>query len=305
MKAVKTEWITIIYLTTVVLLMYLIMGSSQAMKTAWLEDLLTLVPPISFLIASRYYYRSPNKEFPYGYHRSYNIAFLCGSVALFFIGIFLMVDSSLSLINQEHPSIGLITIAGYSIWQGWLMILVLIYSAIPSYILGKKKRPLAIELHNKILFTDANGQKADYQTAIAAIVGIIGIGYGIWWADSAAALFISFSVLKDGVTNTKDAVKNLMDSAPEDVEKGLKMSLIKDINKALENIHYCRETLIRLRELGQVYAGDIMVVLDEYSDLEEKIAEMSDVVYSIDWKLQDIIILPVREIRDEWKLKEN
>ena len=49
-KAKKLEWITLVYLITVVVVMYLVMGSSQAMKTAWLEDLLSLVPSIAFLI---------------------------------------------------------------------------------------------------------------------------------------------------------------------------------------------------------------------------------------------------------------
>ena len=56
-KAKKLEWITIAYLITVVVVMYLVMGSSQAMKTAWLEDALGMLPGIAFLIASGIYDR--------------------------------------------------------------------------------------------------------------------------------------------------------------------------------------------------------------------------------------------------------
>ena len=72
--------------------------------------------------------------------------------------------------------------------------------------LGYKKLPLAKKLHIKNLYTDANAQKADYMTGFAAMVGILGLGMGWWWADASAALFISFSVLKDGYTNLKDAL---------------------------------------------------------------------------------------------------
>ena len=216
-KAKKLEWITIAYLITVVVVMYLVMGSSQAMKTAWLEDALGMLPGIAFLIASGIYDRPPSQKFPYGYHRVYSIAYLTGAVALFAMGIFLIIDSSISLIQAEHPTIGSISMAGHTIWLGWLMLVALLYSALPAMILGYKKLPLAKKLHNKILFTDADTQKADYMTAFAAMLGILGVGAGLWWADSVAAIFISFSVIKDGFKNLKNATMSLMDEYPKKV----------------------------------------------------------------------------------------
>lgn len=52
-KAVRLEWISIVYVISAVILVLLVMGSSQAMRAAWLEDMLSLLPPISFLIARR------------------------------------------------------------------------------------------------------------------------------------------------------------------------------------------------------------------------------------------------------------
>ena len=52
-KAVRLEWITIAYLITAIFFIYLTLGSSQAMKTAWFEDMLSLIPAIAFLVASR------------------------------------------------------------------------------------------------------------------------------------------------------------------------------------------------------------------------------------------------------------
>ncbi|MDX1472171.1 MAG: cation transporter, partial [Flavobacteriaceae bacterium] len=163
-KAKKIEWITIGYLLTVIILMYMVMGSSQAMKTAWLEDALSIVPAISFLIAAKIYNKKPSDKYPYGYHRAYSIAFLTGSLALFAMGVFLIYDSSMSLVMSEHPTIGSMKIFGEQVWMGWIMILVLVYSSIPAMIIGRKKLPLAKKLHNKILYTDAQAQKADYMT---------------------------------------------------------------------------------------------------------------------------------------------
>lgn len=43
-KARRLEWLTIAYLVSAVGLLALVLGSSQAMKTAWFEDLLSLPP---------------------------------------------------------------------------------------------------------------------------------------------------------------------------------------------------------------------------------------------------------------------
>ena len=81
-QARRLEWITIGYLITAIAVVYLVLGSSQAMKAAWIEDLLSFVPPIAFLVAARWKGRRATPEFPYGYHRSVSIAFLAASVAL-------------------------------------------------------------------------------------------------------------------------------------------------------------------------------------------------------------------------------
>jgi hypothetical protein len=56
--------------------LYLTTGNSQSMKTAWMTDLLTILPPLSMLIALRYEQREPTPRFPYGYLRSISVAYL-------------------------------------------------------------------------------------------------------------------------------------------------------------------------------------------------------------------------------------
>ena len=50
-RARRLEWWTLIWMSSVVVVMWLVMGSSQAMKTALIEDVLSLVPAIVFLVA--------------------------------------------------------------------------------------------------------------------------------------------------------------------------------------------------------------------------------------------------------------
>lgn len=295
-KAQKLEWITLIYLSSVVVLMYLVMGSSQAMKTAWLEDTLSLLPGIAFLIAHAIYNKKPTPTFPYGYHRVFGIAFLAGSVALFSMGCFLFIDSAMALIHQEHPTIGTMMLFGHQVWMGYIMISVLLYSSIPAVFLGEIKRPLAVALHNKILYTDAVTQKADYQTAFAAILGIIGIGFGLWWADAVAAIFISGSVIKDGYFNLKNSIEDLMDSRPVDTANEKEDELLKELKSMIDSWEWVQESALRFREHGQVYFGEILVVPQKKSLDIEVLEEAAKKLVAYHWKIQDVTIMPVSHI---------
>ena len=174
-KAVRLEWATLGVLSVTVVLVFLVMGNSQAMKTAWIEDMLSMVPPIAFLIGVRVTRKPANAKHPFGYHRAIGIAHLVAGTALFVMGGYLIVDALIKLITVEHPTIGGINLFGHTIWLGWLMILVLLVTGIPPVILGRMKLKLAEPLHNKVLYADADMNKADWMTSFAAIVGIAGI----------------------------------------------------------------------------------------------------------------------------------
>lgn len=288
-KAIWLERITFGYLLSVVAVMYLVMGASQAMKAAWLEDSLSLIPPLSFLIAIRLVSKAPSKTFPYGFHRASSIAYLAGSLALFLMGAYLMYDSSMALIKQEKPTIPTTHMFGHTVWMGWIMIAVLVYSGLPAAILGRLKMPVARKLNDKALYADAAMNSADWQTAAAAIIGIIGIGFGLWWADAAAALFISFSIIKDGFTNLKDAGGQLLDRTPEPLgSDGGKLR--EALCHRLEDLDWIGEADIRLREVGHLVFGDAFITLNGAFPSDQQIADAEKTLRDTDWRVGDITL---------------
>ncbi|MDX5346329.1 MAG: cation diffusion facilitator family transporter [Hymenobacteraceae bacterium] len=298
-KARRLEWITIAYLISTAVLVYLTMGNSQAMKTAWFEDLISLTPSISFLVASRFITKEPNSQFPYGYHRVVSIAYLCSAVALFAVGCFLIFDSAMTLIKTEHATVGTVVLFGHQVWLGYLMIAAMVWGTIPAIILGRKKLPLAKKLHDKNLFTDAKMNKADWMTAAAAIFGILGIGLGWWWADAAAALVISVDILHDGFTNLKQAVFDLMDEVPKTVSKQKRDPLIDKVKESLSEKSWVKAVSIRLREEGHVYTGEGFVVPVSEQNLVQHIESAIEDVKKLDWRMQDFNIVPVKELKEE------
>ncbi len=122
MRTRRLEWLTLAFLVTAVLAMYFALGSSQAMKAAWIEDLLSFLPPMAFLISNRIRAREPDRAHPFGFHRSVSVGYLVAASALLAMGTYLMVESGLGLVSAEHVPIGHVTIVGYTFWAGWLMV---------------------------------------------------------------------------------------------------------------------------------------------------------------------------------------
>lgn len=296
-KARRLEWITITYILSAVVLMYFVLGSSQAMKTAWLEDILSLVPPAVFLLAARIAPREPSEEFPYGYHRVVSIAFLCASLALMSMGLWLFGDAIVKLVKADRPSIGGVTLFGHTFWLGWLMIPALIYSALPAMILGRLKLPASEKLHDKVLHVDASMNKADWMTALAAIVGVIGIGLGYWWADAVAAAFISLDILYDGFKNLKQVIFDLMDQRPKTVDRSEDDPLPDRAREFLRGLPWVADAQVRMREEGHVNFGEAFIVVREGTDrLPERLEEAAKACRDLHWRLHDLVIMPVTSL---------
>jgi cation diffusion facilitator family transporter len=299
-RAIRLEWITIAYLITAITGIYLTLGNSQAMKTAWIEDMLSLIPPIVFLIAARIRHRPPSRMFPYGFHRVVSIAYLAAALALFLLGTLLLVDALLKLAAAEHPSIGTVELFGHHVWLGWLMEVALLYSAVPAVILGRMKLPLARALHDKVLFADAKMNKADWLTAVAAMTGVLGIALGLWWTDAVAAAVISLSILRDGAGNLRTVVTDLMDKRPTTVDDSAVDPVTARLENEIRGLDWVHDARARLREEGHVFFGEVFVVpRDGTSDLVRRIKEAHERIVALDWRLHDIVVAPTPALEKE------
>ncbi len=299
-RAVRLAWVTLGFLATALVLMYVVMGSSQAMRTAWAEDLLSLIPPVAFLVAVRVTRRRPSPGHPYGYHRSVGVGHLVAGTALLTMGLLLVWESASALLAREHPPVGVMVVLGHPVWSGWLMIAALAYTAVPPVLLGRAKLPLARTLHDRVLHADADMNRADWMTAVAGIVGVLGIGVGLWWADSAAALVISLSILKDGVTNVRTAVRALMDARASTVDGSEVHPLVARVEEHLAAVPWVREGGVRLRDEGHVFHAECFVVpRDGVTPSLQALADLGGSVSALDWKLRDVVVVPVPELPGE------
>tara|TARA_B100000678_G_scaffold291599_1_gene309594 strand:+ start:26629 stop:27555 length:927 start_codon:yes stop_codon:yes gene_type:complete len=282
-KARRLEYWTLGWQASIVVVMFLAMGSSQAMKSAWVEDMLGLVPASVFLLALHYERKPPTEKFPFGFSRVNSLAFLVAAAALVFMALYLIYDAGMKLIHMEHPTIGAAPFFGPDVWMGWVMIAALLYSVVPPLILGRIKEPIAKRLQDKVLHTDALMQKADWMTGVAGAFGVLGVGMGWWWADSVAALIIAVDILKDGKNAFVIATAELADGTPRKLDSD---DIAEDVNKLRSSLHrqFGDSAELRFRESGRYIFVEVTTDKIDPVDLDSLWPEDDE----RDWRLANV-----------------
>lgn len=298
-KAIRWEWFTIGYTSVTIALIALVVGGSQAMKTAWIEDMLSLIPQIAFLVSLLFIRRRPSRAFPYGLHRVMGVGHLVAGVALLVIGGNLAIESISGLVAMEHPAIGTVQVFGQTVWLGWFMVAVMILVIPGPFFYGHAKAKIAPDLHNKVLYADADMAKADWTTTVASIVGVLGIGIGWWWLDGAAALFISLGIVWDGYKNTRSAVLDLIDQRARTHDDAKPHPLSGRIVAELEAQPWVRAASVRMRDMGQVFHVEAFVVPDGGRVRLDRLEAAREHIADLDWKVQDVVVVPVTSLPDE------
>ncbi|GAA1168141.1 cation diffusion facilitator family transporter [Nesterenkonia sandarakina] len=299
-RAIRLEWFTIGYLVVTVSLIAAVMGNSQAMRAAWVEDMLALIPPIAFLVAVAIIKKPPTRRRPYGQHRAVGVGHLISAAALLVMGSLLILESAIGLVKGEHPPIGTFHLFGHTLWQGWFMIVVMLLLIPVPVILGRMKIKLAGALHDKVLYADADMLKADWRTSLGTAVGVAGVGFGLWWFDAAAAIFVGLSVVKDGVSNMSVAVTDLTDSRARTIEGNAPHPLIMAVENYARGLEWVQDAGARVRDQGHVFHTELFIVPKDGASLTlGQLQELRAGIVEMDWKLADVVVAPVATLPAE------
>ena len=292
-RAVRLEWWNIGFSISIIVAMGLVLGNSQTMKTAWVEDTLGLVPPIVFLVAVHFEKKGRTRDFPFGFDRVHSLAFLIAAVALAAVGTLLLWDSANTLVGREHATVASICLFGRDLWLGWLMLAAQVYSIIPPFIIGLKEMPLARTMQDEVLFTDAKMNKANWQTGVAGLAGVIGLGLGWWWADSVAAAFISVGIIVDGWRALRIATAELVDGVPRALgETGPDPEARRFVEK-LEAQY--PGAAVRLRETGRYIHAEVRGV---DPDMRQNLEALWPGEPDRAWRLAQLAFVPPDEDSD-------
>jgi len=298
-KAGKLAWLSIAWLISTIILLGCVMAGSEAVKTELIGDALSIIPSALFLVGARLGARRPSQTYPYGFGRAVSAAYLGAALALLASGLYLLVDAAAKLVTLKHPTFGAYTIFGHTIWQGWLALPALAWGGIPAIFLGRAKMKLAERLNDKVLASDGRSSSADWKSAGAAMTGVVGIAFGLWWMDAVAAIFISFDILSDGVSDVKSALADLMNRRPERVKDQEIDPLPEKLSGFLKAQDWVEDAVVRLREEGRYFVGEAFVAVRGGINPLDKVDAASEALKALDWRVADVVIAPVNRIPDE------
>ena len=298
-RAIRLEWLSLVYLASSVTLLVLVMSGSQALRTEFVGDLLSTIAPALFLIGGKVSQRRPTETYPFGFERSVTAGYLGAALALLAVGVFLFVDAAMKLAMREHPIVGAMALFGHVIWTGWLALPALLWSAAPAYFLGRAKRGLGERLHDKVLLADAETNSADWQSAGAAMLGVIGLAFGLWWADALAALVISVEILRDGVFEVRTALGDILDRRPRNPSDGKLDQLPEKLTKALRSEAWVQDAVVRVRERGREFSAEAFIVPASDDGLLDHLEQCARSARELDPRLREMVVAPVRKIPDE------
>jgi len=298
-KARRLAWTSILYIFSTIAMLFMVMAGSQALKTELTGELLSLIPPTLFLIGDKIGRREPDVRYPFGYERAVSAGYVGAAVALLMVGVYLLGEGAMKLAMQERPTIGGFPLFGHVVWTGWLGIAVLLWSGIPAHFLGRAKRRAAETLHDKTLAADADINAADWQSAGAAIIGMIGIAFGLWWADSAAAVLISLEIIRSGWTELRTAVGDVMDRRPLKLDSKEVDPVPDDVTAFLRRQPWVEDVIVRVRERGREFTAEAHVVPKSDQLSVEEISRAGVLACKVDPRLADVTIAPVKELPED------
>lgn len=172
----------------------------------------------------------------------------------------------------------------------------LVYCMICEFAVGRIKLPMAIELHDKALVSDARMNRADWLTDVAALVGITGVAFGWWWADATAAALIAIEILRDGIDNIRQSVGDLLDKVPTEADEDEHDDWAGDLRKRLQTVEWIREFDFRLREEGIAISGEVFVVARDNENLAGRGDELNRIAREVDWRFYELLLVPVERL---------
>lgn len=298
-RAQILEYLTIAHIAVSAAVLFATLGTSQAMKSAFLDDLIGAVPPIAFLVAVRYVQRPPSSGFPYGYHRARSVAFALAGLSILMVALFIILDGLMKLLQRHHPPIRSTAIFGVTVWTGWLMLAALVFAAVPRAVLGRLKLPIGRQLNDKVLFAEATMNQADWEAAAAAGAGVLGIGMGWWWADSMAALVIGVEIFRQGLAQMRHVVGHLLGETPRRLGTDEVVDVPERVEERLRTVDWVEDVRVRLREEGTVFFAEVFVVPRPGGVAVEDLVAVQELARSVDDQLIDVTVMPVATLDDE------
>lgn len=255
-----------------------ILGRSQALQADAINSAGDVLTTAIILLGVRFSQKPRDEDHHYGHGKLEALASLSVGVIILAGVAFLWREIVLTVINRDfqHPSVWALFVAAAAIGIKFYMY--------------KKTLQVGRELNSIAVIANAKDHRNDVfatsGTLAAIAFGLIGARYGIgafYYVEPAAAGIMSIFIIKTALEIVTDAVKMLMDAAP-DREK------VKEIE---DSIRHCdgveHINWIRSRRIGRGYLVDMAIEVEGDLTVTEGHAIADRIKHSIHTAVPEVL----------------
>lgn len=226
-------------------------GKSDAVFADGVESACDFVAIFSTMVALKMGRKPFDEKHPYGHGRAESLAALLISLVIFATGVWILIDSTHSIMDRNFKTPGIIAVVAAFI------------TIIIKEWLYRFTQKTGEKLHSPSLLAIAKDHRKDALTSISTLVGVIGAFFGIGIMDPLAAGLTAFFILHIGYETFRDAAHDLMDgSVPPDF-----ITEVTRLAESVENVEHVHD--IRGRRSGQYMIIDLKLEMDPNMTVKE------------------------------------
>jgi cation diffusion facilitator family transporter len=149
--------------------------------------------------------RGASATHPYGYERAEDLAGLGVALVIWASAVFAGYVSIHKLVHHGATT---------HLWLGMAAAAV---GIVGNQIVARYKLRVGSRIQSNTLVADAKHSWLDAIASGGALLGLVGVGAGLWWADGVAGLLVTGFIVHVGWEVTSDVVSHLMDSVEPQV----------------------------------------------------------------------------------------
>ncbi|MDX8366280.1 cation diffusion facilitator family transporter [Cytobacillus sp. IB215665] len=226
------------------------MANSQALIADGLNNATDIIASVAVLVGLKFSRKPPDKNHPYGHWKAETVASLIASFIMMFVGIQVLYDAVVSVVNGQHQSPDMI-----SAWTGVVGALVMYF----VYLYNKK---LGTKIKSQAVLAAAKDNLSDAWVSIGTAVGIIGSQLNLPWLDPLTAIIVAILICKTAWGIFQDASLHLTDGFDEEL-----ISCYKETVLSLYGVKGVKE--IRGRRYGNNAVVDIVILVNSNLNIRD------------------------------------
>jgi len=224
------------------------------------HSLIDLGATVMTYVAVRISGKPADEEHHYGHGKVESVSALAETALLFLLSGVVIWEAVKRLIEHESHAVAA---------NVWAFGVILVSIAI-DFVRSRALSRTAQKTSSHALEADALHFSSDLWGSLAVLVGLIGVRFGLWWADSAAALMVAVLVCNAGWRLGRRTIDTLTDVAPPGAA-----AKITGIAAKVPGVVAVEQ--VRAREVGETIFVDLTVAVSRTLPLD-RVSAIKDAV---------------------------